>query len=200
MLHHTDYEEWKPLETDEVVDKEKIHISSHGRLKSFKTNEKGHILKFATVRGYKTITLRLESGGRRSFYIHKLVANHFIPNDDSEKKFVLHLDHDKENNQMENLKWATKEEKEKHQQSNPAWRDGITRSAKLTESKVRLIKERIFDPNRKTRMKMIARQFGISEMQLYRIKSGENWGHIKVEIPAEGVEVPQEEGTGEKEA
>jgi hypothetical protein len=36
------------------------------------------------------------------------------------------------------------------------------------------------DPNRKTRLKLIAKQFGISEMQLYRIKSGENWGHIKV--------------------
>ena len=180
MLNHKEYEDWKPLETDEVVDKQKIHISSHGRLKSFKTNEKGHVLKFATVRGYKTITLRLVDGGRRSFYIHKLVAAHFLPVPPEDAKFVLHLDHNKENNQLSNLKWATKTEKEKHQQSNPAWRDGITRSAKLNETKVRMIKERIFDPNRKTRLKMIARQFGISEMQLYRIKSGENWGHIKV--------------------
>jgi hypothetical protein len=28
-------------------------------------------------------------------------------------------------------------------------------------------------------MKQIAEHFGISEMQLYRIKSGENWGHVK---------------------
>jgi hypothetical protein len=28
-------------------------------------------------------------------------------------------------------------------------------------------------------MKQIADHFGISEMQLYRIKSGENWGHVK---------------------
>jgi len=27
-------------------------------------------------------------------------------------------------------------------------------------------------------MKMIAKQFGISEMQLYRIKTGENWGSV----------------------
>jgi predicted DNA binding protein len=56
-------------------------------------------------------------------------------------------------------------------------RDG----AKLTESKVRLLKKKIFDPNRKTRLKMLAKQFGISEMQLYRIKSGENWGHVKID-------------------
>jgi DNA-binding Xre family transcriptional regulator len=29
-------------------------------------------------------------------------------------------------------------------------------------------------------MKMLAKQFGISEMQVSRIKRGENWGHIKV--------------------
>ena len=27
---------------------------------------------------------------------------------------------------------------------------------------------------------MLAKQFGISEMQVSRIKSGENWSHIKV--------------------
>jgi hypothetical protein len=30
-------------------------------------------------------------------------------------------------------------------------------------------------------LKMLAKQFGISEMQLYRIKSGENWGHVKID-------------------
>jgi len=44
-----------------------------------------------------------------------------------------------------------------------------------------LIKKKLLDPNRKTRMKMLAHQFRISEMQLYRIKSGENWGHVMVE-------------------
>ena len=51
--------------------------------------------------------------------------------------------------------------------------------AKLSGGKVRMIKRKIFDPNRKTRMRLIAKQFGVSKMQLYRIKSGENWGHIE---------------------
>ena len=42
------------------------------------------------------------------------------------------------------------------------------------------IKKKIWDPVRKTRLKLIASQFDISEMQLYRIKSGENWSHIRV--------------------
>lgn len=42
-----------------------------------------------------------------------------------------------------------------------------------------LIKKMLADPKRKTRQKMIARQFGVSEMQISRIKSGENWGNVK---------------------
>jgi hypothetical protein len=92
------------------------------------------------------------------------------------------LDFDKENNKASNLKWVTKAEMYIHHKKNPkkiARRGQITYS-KLTEGRVRLIKKKIFDPNRKTRMRIIAKQFGISEMQLYRIKSGENWGHVKI--------------------
>ena len=35
--------------------------------------------------------------------------------------------------------------------------------------------------NRKTRLKMIAKQFGISEMQVHRIKTGENWSYVSEE-------------------
>ena len=45
---------------------------------------------------------------------------------------------------------------------------------KLTGVKVKIIKRKLFDTNRKTRMKMLAKLYGTSEMQLYRIKSGEN--------------------------
>ena len=32
----------------------------------------------------------------------------------------------------------------------------------------------------KTRLVMIAKQFNITTQQLYRIRTGENWGHIQV--------------------
>ena len=51
---------------------------------------------------------------------------------------------------------------------------------KLTVTKVMLIKKLLAKPDQKTRLKMIAKQFGVSEMQIRRIKSGENWSQIKI--------------------
>ena len=111
------------------------------------------------------------------------MAENFLPKPSDAHKFVIHIDFDKENNYTSNLRWATKSDIEAHQAINPNWlaTKGKVRYAKLTEAKVRLIKKKIADPNRKTRLKMIAKQFGISEMQLYRIKTGENWGHITID-------------------
>jgi predicted DNA binding protein len=51
---------------------------------------------------------------------------------------------------------------------------------KLTVTEVMRLKKKLLDPNRKTRLKIIAKKFGVSEMTLHRIKTGENWGHIQV--------------------
>lgn len=34
--------------------------------------------------------------------------------------------------------------------------------------------------NKRTSITMIAKWFGVSDMQIHRIKSGENWGHVKI--------------------
>ncbi len=101
-----------------------------------------------------------------------------------DQKFVIHLDYDKTNNVASNLKWTNRAELNEHNKKNPAHKKklGGRTYSKLTEGRVRMIKRKINDPNRRTRMKMIAKQFGISEMQLYRIKSGENWGSVEYEI------------------
>lgn len=61
--------------------------------------------------GYKTYVLsRLN---KQSNYIHRLVAQHFIPNPEG-KKYVNHIDHDKSNNIVSNLEWVTAKENTKH--------------------------------------------------------------------------------------
>jgi len=54
-----------------------------------------------------------------------------------------------------------------------------TSNYKLTESKVRIIKKMVVA--KKTRLKTIAKQFGITHTQLNRIRSGENWKNVTIE-------------------
>jgi hypothetical protein len=191
MMHRLSTgEEWKEFIISPPV-KFRYAVSSFGRLMSFTDSiEAGTIIKGSSIEEYRSIGFRSSVNGKliyRHFLVHKLVAEHFIPKDSPEQIFVLHLDFNKGNNHISNLKWATKKEMIEHRKKNPLVIEGRKKTLaakkdigqKLTAAKVKLLKQKIFDPNRKTRMKMLARQFGISEMQLYRIKSGENWGHVK---------------------
>ena len=178
-------EEWKMIEFDENISENEMYtISTHGRIKSYKVDrENGIILKQSSFGGYKRIPLKQKTNRRTARYTHKLVAETFIKRTSEEQKHVIHLDYNKHNNNAWNLRWATKEEVETHQKRNPKYQSPVEkiRYSKLTPGRVKMIKRLVNDPNRKTRMKMLAKQFGVSMQQLYRIKWGENWGHIKLD-------------------
>lgn len=184
MIINLKNEVWKDLQREHWRENEKYQISNYGRVISYKHHPDGKMLNPGKVGGYTVITAIKKDKKNDLVYIHRAVAELFIDNAE-DKRFVIHLDYDKQNNKAENLAWATRSELTKHNSKNPRVikakeRKKTHRSyAKLTEAKVKIIKRKINDPNRKTRMKMIAKQFGISEMQLYRIKSGENWGSVE---------------------
>ena len=84
---------------------------------------------------------------------------------------------------------VTKEEMMEHSKNSPFVKQAkknllefnIKRDGrKLTSTDVIRIKKTLARIDQPTRIKMIAKQFGVSEMQIRRIKSGENWGHIKI--------------------
>lgn len=180
MIRNYRNEQWKTIKFDDkIAENENFKISNYGRIINCK-GETEFLVTESFINGYQNLPLKQKKNGKStSRYVHKLVAQHFLDQKDGE--FVIHLNYDKTDNRVANLKWATKREKEVHQFSNPEYlnRPYNPTNAKLTETRVKLIKRKINDPNRRTRMKMIARQFGISEMQLYRIKSGENWSHVE---------------------
>lgn len=178
MIRNHWNEKWKDVIFDEgISEKEKFKISNYGRVINCKGEEE-YLVKESYINGYQNLRLLQKHNGKMtSRYVHKLVAQHFL--DQGDGIYVIHLDYDKTNNRVDNLKWATKRQKEVHQFTHPQFKNNPRRTySKLSEAKVKLIKRKINDPNRRTRLKMIARQFGISEMQLYRIKTGENWGSV----------------------
>lgn len=85
-------------------------VSNLGRVKSFVlyhgTNER--ILKpYHNKDGYLEIGLTKDNK-RTHFLIHRLVALHFIPNDDLFKTEINHKDENKENNNVNNLEWCNR--------------------------------------------------------------------------------------------
>ena len=174
-------EQWKEIKFDEKISKkQKFKISNLGRVINC-TNDKEFIRNKSFINGYETISLRQEINKKTtSRYVHKLVAEHFLEKDTDTQIYVIHLNYDKKDNALVNLKWATKREKELHQFSNPTW-EAIFKNrskdyAKLSVGKVKIIKRQL--KNKRTRITMIAKRFGVSDMQIHRIKSGENWGNV----------------------
>lgn len=100
-------EVWKDIEGYEGL----YQVSTHGRVKSVFRYHK--ILKSRVKNnGYKYVQL-YKNGTPYTYYIHRLVAQAFIPNPQN-KPQVNHIDEDKENNRVENLEWCTRSENMNH--------------------------------------------------------------------------------------
>jgi hypothetical protein len=92
-------------------------VSNYGKIKSFKRNPAGDILKLKKNRlGYMEVSLN-DSGKARTFLVHRLVASAFIDKIEG-KPDVNHIDGDKSNNNVENLEWCTKSENSRHAYNN----------------------------------------------------------------------------------
>jgi pyruvate dehydrogenase complex dehydrogenase (E1) component len=188
MLRLYPSEEFRKIPIDAPL-KLNYAISNYGRLMSYaETFDDGRILKGGRADGYPTFIYKAMENGvlkRKHFFLFRLVAEFFIPKTSDDQCYVLHLDYVRDNDKVSNLAWATREEMLAHSRKSPHVIEAKTVKrlgvgGKLTSTQVIHLKKRLNDPNRKTRVKMLAKQFGISEMQISRIRSGENWGHIKV--------------------
>ena len=87
----------------EIIGYENYLIYEDGRVYNKKYNR---FLKQGTGgRGYKHLTLYKE-GKSKDHNIHRLVAEHYIPNPQN-KKCVDHINRIRSDNRLENLRWAT---------------------------------------------------------------------------------------------
>lgn len=180
----TQKEQWKEIKLGIKFERTHYAVSNLGRIASFKDDlDNKKVLKGTRVNGYAALKLKIKDKDIQC-YVHKLVAQNFLNKPTKSQAFVIHLDYSKLNNKLSNLRWATREDLNKHQQKSPivkAYQEKRKlKGHKLTAGKVKEIKQKIFSDKRQMRLKDIATKYGISEMQLYRIKSGKNWSHVKV--------------------
>jgi hypothetical protein len=187
MIKNFRQERWKTYHLDIWMDRFVYKISNYGRVISFVKNPEGELLSGGRNSGYLSFAVVLKNGKNKSYYFHRVISELFL-NKKEDDTFVIHKNYEKHDNQVLNLAWANKEEWIKHQFGNPNVKENklkrklrqVTSYSKLTYGQAVILKKKLLDPNRKTRIRILAKQFGVSEMQLYRIKSGENWGDIEV--------------------
>jgi len=108
-------EEWKDIKGYEGL----YRISNTGMIKSYDktTNNRIHpsriISQTTNQSGYKRSNLNHPITKKKSPFIHKLVAYHFIDNPNN-RRVVNHIDGDKQNNHVGNLEWCTHQENTIH--------------------------------------------------------------------------------------
>lgn len=81
-------------------------VSSFGRLRNVMTGK--YVGSVNAKHGYMEATLS-QDGKSQKYYVHVLVAKHFIPNP-ANKKYVDHKNHNKADNRVSNLRWVSHQE------------------------------------------------------------------------------------------
>lgn len=138
-------------------------VSNFGRIKGFSRYEK--ILKSELMKiGYYQIRL-YKKGIITKKYIHRLVAEAFIPNPEN-KRTVNHKNGIKTDNSLENLEWAT------HQENNIHAVKTKLHTEKLTVNDVLEIRKSDLS------CRALGKIYGVDFTNISLIKRRKSWAHI----------------------
>lgn len=179
-------ETWKPIMFSGWRQlRNRYAVSTLGRIASYKQDvlKEGKVLSGSLTTGYRTLNLH-RPDNKGTLYIHREMAKIFLKKSSLKHKYVIHRNHRKLDNDIKNLRWATLEQMIAHQQGSPAKiaykekQANRTEGLKLTATQVKKIKSVLNSKSRNITIKKLAENYGVSEMTMYRIKSGENWGKI----------------------
>ena len=182
-------EKWKVITFHKTAFGKHYAISNHGRLVCFDKNPlAGTAVKGSLQGGYNIWRFKKKKKNgtiiNNGILLHRLVAKSFLPPPQKGENVVIHFNYKKTDNRYTNLAWATIPEASAHAQGSPfvkkarrlAAENGTGGNTKLTIEKVKEIK--ILLAHGET-LKEIAAKYKVSDMQIYRIKIGENWKHVK---------------------
>ena len=94
-------ERWKPIFGYDGM----YEVSDLGRVRSLKFGKTRVLRVQKHTDGYLLVVL-CKYGKRKSFYVHRLVAQAFIPNDNIFNTEINHINEDKEYNKVSNLEYC----------------------------------------------------------------------------------------------
>lgn len=149
-----------------------IEVSQYGDVKSHGKSIKGEICK----NGYKRIHVS-DKGVKYKFFVHRLVAETFIPNPEK-LPCVNHKDGNKLNNCFDNLEWVTYSENQKH-----AYKTGLKSAIgvknghhKLTDKDIENIRScYIRGKHCENNSYGLAKKYGVSPKTIQQIVNGITW-------------------------
>ena len=152
-------------------------ISNTGKVRNKKT---GLLLKPKyNKKGYQYINLSYSHTGRVKWYIHRLVAVHFIPNLEN-KPQVNHIDGNKQNNNVNNLEWCTNDENQKHAILNNLHYQGEQhKSHKFNEINVKLLPKLITIGFTISQLNKLT---GGANINIEKIIKGKTWRPLNLEF------------------
>jgi len=158
-------------------------VTTKGRVYSTKSNK---WLKLF-VRNHKySCYPEFKRNGETTTYVHRCVAELFIPRPDKSKDQVNHIDGNKSNNNITNLEWVTQTENQVH-----SWETGLRamtdehkeklsvsnrgNNAKVTETDVRNMFK---DFNKGVEHTELAVKYGVDRRHISAILAGKCWGYL----------------------
>jgi hypothetical protein len=114
---------------------------------------------------------------RTSVYIHRMIAETYIPNPEN-KPEVNHWDGDTKNNIINNLFWATSSENKIHKTR--ILKRGVRENhnmVKLTETDVEWIRNNYIPNHKEFGMNALGRKFNINASNVHKIIHNKIWIH-----------------------
>ena len=126
------------MESKWIENYENIYkIYKNGDIESCKFKKK-KILKPRIDNGYLRIGL-CKKGQQKGFLIHRLIGIHFIPNPEN-KPNIDHIDGDKLNNSISNLRWVSHQENNLNTKNRGKYKRGVSfiKTTKKFSSRIKI--------------------------------------------------------------
>jgi hypothetical protein len=174
---------WKPVKGFEG----RYDISNKGRVRSYlrigsrcpiEKEPQRLLILVSNKKGY--LCVHLCGGSKQTLFIHRMIADAFIPNPEN-KPLVLHRNDINKDNRLDNLYWGNQSENniDAFRNNRCSQKGSMNCNAKLKEQDIPTIREL---RKRGMKLKDIGKIFGVKTVCIHQVLSGGYWSHVKMAL------------------